>query len=176
MFACQTWRIDTGMGSACERQQTVSGAIIGLVHLIVSMFMCILGLYSNGHNAACLCCRAVGGVMRMGHGQVAWFMSEWPCKVCLGGWCHGLRQRWLCVGRSMHCLLLGMRKSRVSCACLQLGEDHSLFVVILERRDSGTRVLHVPQSSRCFHCERGGNLHEFLMVGACMVVNGGLRL
>ena len=126
MFACQTWRIDTGMGSACERQQTVSGAIIGLVHLIVSVYMCILGLYSNGHNAACLCCRAVGGVMRMGHGQVAWFMSEWPCKVCLGGWCHGLRQRQLCVGRSMHCLLLGMRKSRVSCACLQLGEDHSL--------------------------------------------------
>ena len=73
-----------------------------------------------------LCCRAVGGVMRMVHGQVAWFMSEWPCKVCLGGWCHGLRQRQLCVGRSMHCLLLGMRKSRVSCACLQLGEDHSL--------------------------------------------------
>ena len=126
MFACQTWRIDTGMGSACERQQTVSGAIIGLVHLIVSVYMCILGLYSNGHNAACLCCRAVGGVMRMGHGQVAWFMSEWPCKVCLGGWCHGLRQRRLCVGRSMHCLLLGMRKSRVSCACLQLGGDHSL--------------------------------------------------
>ena len=126
MFACQTWRIDTGMGSACERQQTVSGAIIGLVHLIVSVYMCILGLYSNGHNAACLCCRAVGGVMRMGHGQVAWFMSEWPCKVCLGGWCHGLRQRWLCVGRSMHCLLLGMRKSRVSCACLQQGGDHSL--------------------------------------------------
>lgn len=130
MFACQTWRIDTGMGSACERQQTVSGAIIGLVHLIVSVYMCILGLYSNGHSAACLCCRAVGGVMRMGHGQVAWFMSEWPCKVCLGGWCHGLRQRRLCVGRSMHCLLLGMRKSRVSCACLQLGGDHSLSLFL----------------------------------------------
>ena len=61
--------------------------------------------------------------------------------------------------------------------CLLAAGGRSFFiVVILERRDSGTRVLHVPQSSRCFHCERGGNLHEFLMVGACMVVNGGLRL